>query len=173
MNSVFAGRECRGKYYVKNEKGAGGSFQEFDSATFLGFGDDYEEFESGPAQYTTAIVVLPDGRVATTAPEFIQFISKKRIKPEKPLTGSVEASEPANDEIPSKDNKDGQRDKETAKRTIKEPSKRKRVDHGKIRALKNEGWSNKDIADEMHMTPRAVANSLSTHKELIGELKRI
>lgn len=173
MNSVFAGRECRGKYYVKNENGAGGSFKEFDSATFLGFGDDYEEFDSGPAQYTTAIVVLPDGRVATTAPEFIQFISKKRIKPEKPLTGSVGAPEPKDDEIPSNPQTDGQRDKEEAKKAQKEVPKRKRIDHGKIRALKNAGWSNKDIADEMHMTPGAVANSLSTHKELIEELKRV
>jgi len=49
----------------------------------------------------------------------------------------------------------------------------RRIDHRKIRALKNAGWSNKEIADEMHMTPGAVANSLSTHKKLIEELKRV
>lgn len=123
MNSIFAGRECKGKYWVRGTNGEKGSFQEFDNATFLGFGDDYEEFESGPAQFTIAIVELPDGRVATTAPEFIQFISKKRIKPDKPLTGSAGASEPADDEIPSKDEKrrtEGQRDgKESHKRTVK------------------------------------------------------
>lgn len=88
-----------------------------------------------------------------------------KIKPKKPLTGSVAASGFLNDEIPSDTKTDGQRDKEEAKR--------KRVDHGKIRALKNAGWSNKDIADEMHMTPGAVATSLSTHKNLIEELKNI
>jgi len=173
MNSIFAGRECKGKYWVRGTSEGKGSYQEFDNATFLGFGDDYEEFESGPAQFTIAIVELPDGKVATTAPDFIQFVSKKRIKPDKPLTGSAGASEPADDEIPSKDEKDAQRDKEKAKTADKNKPKRKRVDHGKIRALKNAGWSNKDIADEMHMTPGAVANSLSTHKKLIEELKRI
>lgn len=97
------------------------------------------------------------------------FISHKAES----LTGSVGAFEPADDEIPSKDEKDAQRDKEKAKTADKNEPKRKRVDHGKIRALKNAGWSNKDIADEMHMTPGAVANSLSTHKELIEELKRV
>lgn len=45
-------------------------------------------------------------------------------------------------------------------------NERKRIDHGKIRALKNAGWTNKDIAQEMGMTTNNVANSLSTHKEL-------
>lgn len=173
MNNIFAGRECRGKYWVNGTDGTSGRYQEFENGTFLGFGDDYEEFESGPAQFTIAIVELPDGKVATTAPEFIQFVSKRRIKPEKPLTGSVAVSKPLNDEIPSDTKTDGQRDKEEAKKTTKEKPKYKRVDHGKIRALKNAGWSNKDIADEMHMTPGAVATSLSTHKNLIEELKNI
>lgn len=98
MNSIFTGRECRGKYYAKREDGTS-ECKEFDSATFIGFGDDYEEFESGPAQYTTAIVVLPDGRVTTTAPEFIQFITKKSKKPDKPLSRSVEAIDSTNDEM--------------------------------------------------------------------------
>lgn len=36
--------------------------------------------------------------------------------------------------------------------------KRKPIDVGKIMALKNAGWKNKDIADEMHMDPQTVAN---------------
>lgn len=67
---------------------------------------------------------------------------------------------------------------ETAKETLIVPQEnpektemcekagRRRVDHGKIRALKNAGWSNKDIAEEMDMTPNAVANSLCTHKTM-------
>lgn len=95
------------------------------------------------------------------------FISHKA----EPLTGSVGASEPADDEIPSEDEKGEQRDNERAKTATKLAETRKRVDHGKIRALKNAGWSNKKIADEMHMTPGAVANSLSTHKNLSGDEK--
>lgn len=166
MNNLFMGRKCRGKRYIN------GSFQEFDKGTFLGFGINYEEFEAGPAQYTTAIVELEDGQVIITAPENIQFINKKRIVPEEPLTGSVGVPELPDDEIPSEDKKDAGRDNERATEATK-PKKRERIDHGKIRALKNAGWSNKDIADEMHMTPGAVANSLSTHKELIEELKKI
>ena len=40
-----------------------------------------------------------------------------------------------------------------------------KIDHGKIRALKNAGWSNKMIAEEMNMELKAVANSLYRHKE--------
>ncbi len=166
MISMFTGRKCRGKCYIKD------SFQEFDNGVFLGFGINYEEFDAGPAQYTTAIVELEDGQVIVTVPEDIQFINKKRIIPEKPLAGSVGVSESPDDEIPFDDKKDAERSNEEARKATKQ-KKRERVDHGKIRALKNAGWSNKDIADEMHMTPNAVANSLSTHKELIEELKRI
>lgn len=37
---------------------------------------------------------------------------------------------------------------------------RKRIDIGKIMALKNAGWKIKDIADEMHMEPQAVSNAI-------------
>ncbi len=36
--------------------------------------------------------------------------------------------------------------------------KRRKIDVGKIMALKNAGWKNKDIADEMNMSPQMVAN---------------
>lgn len=42
--------------------------------------------------------------------------------------------------------------------------KRKPIDVGKIMALKNAGWKNKDIADEMHMEPQAVANVIYQQK---------
>lgn len=166
MISMFIGRKCRGKSFIK------GSFQEFDNGVFLGFGINYEEFDTGQAQYTTAIVELEDGQVIVTVPENIQFINKKRIIPEKPLADAVGVSEPSDDEIPSENKKNAERGNEEARKATKQ-KKRERVDHGKIRALKNAGWSNKDIADEMRMTPNAVANSLSTHKELIEELNRI
>lgn len=42
---------------------------------------------------------------------------------------------------------------------------RKRIDIGKIVALKNAGWSNVKIADEMRMNPQAVANAIYQHKK--------
>ncbi len=44
-------------------------------------------------------------------------------------------------------------------------SKKKSIDIGKIMALKNAGWKNKDIAGEMHMDPQAVANAIYNHKK--------
>lgn len=165
MNNVFLGRECRGKHHVN------GSYQEFEKGMFLGFGEGFKKLEGGLAQYTTAIVELEDGQVIVTAPQNIQFVNKRTIL-EKPLAGSAGALEPPDDEIPSEDKKDAGRDNEEAKEANK-AKRRGWVDHRKIRALKNAGWSNKEIADEMHMTPNSVAQSLSTHKELIEELKRI
>lgn len=43
--------------------------------------------------------------------------------------------------------------------------KRRQIDVGKIMALKNAGWKNKDIADEMHMEPQAVANVIYQQKK--------
>lgn len=37
---------------------------------------------------------------------------------------------------------------------------KKKIDIGKIMALKNAGWKVKDIADEMHMEPQAVSNAV-------------
>ena len=39
-------------------------------------------------------------------------------------------------------------------------SGRKKIDIGKIMALKKAGWKIKDIADEMHMEPSAVSNAI-------------
>lgn len=174
MNSICTGRECRGKYYVTSTQGVPGHHEEFEKGTFLGFGVSYEEFEGGPGHYTTAIVELKDGKVIETIPQDIQFINSKRIiKPKKPLADDVKASGMADDEIPSEDKKEPQRDKQRAKSSTQKKPGRRQIDHRKIRALKNAGWSNKDIAGEMHMTPGAVSVSLSTHKELIEELKKI
>lgn len=54
--------------------------------------------------------------------------------------------------------------------TLSKPEKterkgRKRIDIGKIMALKNAGWSNAKIADEMGMNPQAVANAIYQHKK--------
>ena len=57
-----------------------------------------------------------------------------------------------------------------AKPTKKPPAKR-RVDYGKIMALKNAGWSNAKIADEMGMTQGAVATALSAYRKKMRDGK--
>ncbi len=41
---------------------------------FHGWGAGYEEFESGPGNYTVAIVEFPDGKVDTVMPYLIRFL---------------------------------------------------------------------------------------------------
>ncbi len=41
--------------------------------TFHQFGVNYEEFETGPGNYTTAIVEMPDGSVENIPVELIVF----------------------------------------------------------------------------------------------------
>ena len=45
-------------------------------AIFHRFGVDYEEFESGPGNFTTAIIELPDGRIRNVPVEEITFLDK-------------------------------------------------------------------------------------------------
>lgn len=44
-------------------------------ATFHQFGVDYEEFETGPGNFTTAIVEWPDGRVESVAVNRVRFVT--------------------------------------------------------------------------------------------------
>lgn len=44
---------------------------------FHGWGHNYEEFESGPGNYTTAIIELDDGRVVEAAPNTVQFLDRR------------------------------------------------------------------------------------------------
>jgi hypothetical protein len=43
-------------------------------AVFHQFGCDYEEFESGPGNFSTAIVEWPDGRVENVPAQNIRFL---------------------------------------------------------------------------------------------------
>lgn len=63
-------RRCKGKYIDQKE-----GIVEFDDGYFHQWGCDYEEYESGPANFTTAIVELPDGRVVTPPANMIEFKS--------------------------------------------------------------------------------------------------
>lgn len=62
-------RKCNGKYY-KN-----GEWKNFVLADFHQWGNQYEEFESGPGNYSVAIVELLDGSIVTPMPDWIQFIN--------------------------------------------------------------------------------------------------
>jgi len=42
-------------------------------AEFHQFGFDYEEFETGPGNYSTAIIELPDGSIKNIPAEMIKF----------------------------------------------------------------------------------------------------
>ena len=167
MYSMMMERECKGKYYMA------GHFEEFERGTFLGFGIDYEEFESGPAQYTIAIVELSDGRVVVTAPDNIQFIHRRRGNGQGAPSVPVGADNALDNEIPADAVKaagmENQRPQE-----VKKKKKRNRIDYGKIMALRNAGWSNEKIADEMRMTKASVATAISTYKKKcsVGGVRR-
>lgn len=42
---------------------------------FHQWGNDFEEYESGPANYSVGIIELPDGHIVTAVPEKIQFVN--------------------------------------------------------------------------------------------------
>ena len=49
---------------------------------FHGWGSGYEEFESGPGNYTVAIVEFPDGKIETVMPYFIRFLDGETARSE-------------------------------------------------------------------------------------------
>lgn len=42
---------------------------------FHGFGNNFEEFETGPGNFSTAIVEMPDGSIRNTPVEMVKFIT--------------------------------------------------------------------------------------------------
>lgn len=66
-------RECEGNYIWLNPDTGKYEEKKFELGYFHCYGVDYEEFESGPAMYSTAIVELPDGQVINTQVCNIKF----------------------------------------------------------------------------------------------------
>lgn len=66
-------RLCKGKYveYIDGKY----TIKKFANGICYGFGVDYEEFESGPVMFTTAIVELEDGKIITPVANMIQFVN--------------------------------------------------------------------------------------------------
>lgn len=46
---------------------------------FHQWGSSYEEFESGPGNYTTAIVELTDGSIVEVLPRYLKFIDGRDL----------------------------------------------------------------------------------------------
>jgi len=64
--------ECR--KFVRDVANDKGNLQEvFVEGVFHQWGCDYEEFDSGPGNYTVAIVELADGKIETFHPNNITF----------------------------------------------------------------------------------------------------
>lgn len=61
-------RKCKGRYFYQ------GKYHEFVMGYFHEWGVNYEEFESGAGNYSTAIVELPNGKVVMPTADDIVFL---------------------------------------------------------------------------------------------------
>lgn len=64
-------RKCKGRYYKS------GKYHEFALGYFHQWGNNYEEFETGPGNFSTAIVELPDGEIIMPQADDIQFLKNE------------------------------------------------------------------------------------------------
>ena len=64
---VYAWKKEEGKPYSKKVRIGEGIFHQF--------GADYEEFETGPGNFTTAIVEMPDGSIGNIPVGLVVFKS--------------------------------------------------------------------------------------------------
>lgn len=74
------------------------------------------------------------------------------------LNALLRPSDGSDDEIDSHDD-DSELEDDYPEATAESSSRRSRIDIGKMIALHNAGWRNKDIAEEMGMTPLAVSQT--------------
>lgn len=73
-------RKCKGRYIEYDERERKYLEKEFQEGIFHQWGNAYEEFETGPGNYTVAIVELMDGKVVTPDAKDIQFIDREEIR---------------------------------------------------------------------------------------------
>ncbi|MFK3794763.1 hypothetical protein [Pseudomonas sp. NPDC088444] len=59
---------------LHDDRGRRTGLEDSAEGKFHGWGVEYEEFESGPGNYTVAIVEMADGKVQTLPPFLIRFI---------------------------------------------------------------------------------------------------
>ncbi|MNN69161.1 hypothetical protein D3C81_1849240 [compost metagenome] len=65
---------------VHDDRGRRTGLEDAAEGKFHGWGVEYEEFESGPGNYSVAIVEMPDGTVQTLMPWAIRFLDSADAK---------------------------------------------------------------------------------------------
>lgn len=70
-------RRCKGRYTEFDRQTRQYVEKEFQEGIFHQWGNDFEEFENGPGNYTVAIVELSDGKVVTPSAKDIQFTDRE------------------------------------------------------------------------------------------------
>jgi hypothetical protein len=60
-------------YQKQRSYGEPVKLEEVGRGMFIEWGNEYEEFENGPGNYTVGIVEMPDGSVQTFMPDCIKF----------------------------------------------------------------------------------------------------
>ena len=66
------GRRVEAKF---NKKQDDGTFKQIDiEGNFHHWGVNYEEFETGPGNYTVAIIELDNGKVVEAMPDTVRFL---------------------------------------------------------------------------------------------------
>ena len=70
-------RKCKGRYIEYDKREGRFSNKEFSEGLFHQWENAYEEFETGPGNFTVAIVELPDGKIVTPDAKDIQFIDRE------------------------------------------------------------------------------------------------
>jgi len=62
--------------YCREERNACRTKKWIGTGIFCQYGIDYEEFEDGPGNFTSAIVEMPDGSVKNISVDLINFIDE-------------------------------------------------------------------------------------------------
>jgi len=81
-NTISLACKTRPVAIYEMEIDGAGVFQKIESGRegiFHGWGEDFEEFESGPGNFTVAIIELEDGSVETFVPKMIRFLDVLQI----------------------------------------------------------------------------------------------
>ncbi|WP_277963867.1 hypothetical protein [Pseudomonas sp. RIT-To-2] len=67
---------------IHDDRGRRTGIEDSTEGRFHGWGVDYEVFETGPGNYTVAIVEMSDGSVQTLMPWLIRFLDSKQAESE-------------------------------------------------------------------------------------------
>lgn len=69
-------RKCMVSKFIYRAPGSptSSAWEEAGEAVFHGFGADYEEFETGPGNFSAAIVEFPNGQVDLVRADKIRFL---------------------------------------------------------------------------------------------------